>query len=534
MAENAIAYNRLTPIREDFGDSLTQAENQGFKYREEQRLIEEQERQRNKDFQDKYSIDPNEYFLENTEFRTVNEVGREAIHQIRDKIFDLKKKLRTNPNNLGLQKQWDKLQYSIKALKDGHQKFKTVGDEYLKSIENDEISGLDENKWKDRLEAYDEGRIRVKIDDDANLNYEFFDRDGKFVENVNYKDLIQGSLRKRIDVDKEAKDLLSVIGATKRDVNTGGFVKSINEWGARQEAQSRKIVDAYLSDPDVVDDILFQIGLRDEGNAIPRERKKEIAAEYIQEVMRGAFNEASTLRPFNRPVGRTRSTSFGDLQKRQTASNLFDISMRAAAGEKGALDQIVGSRIKVQDGDKTMEKTISDYANTEEGTVFLDANRNVIATVPNDSDSRRRALRFAMIVENGQSADNVQSTFEIGESLNDGRFLTGDIAPNKVEVQVPDVDVSKISKLPREEENAVKYLRGEFEEAGFKFKQALIGLNAVKITAPNGQSKRFYTSEVDEIKQFMEENANTKIDFQDPAEKTDEEIANELINKYRN
>ncbi len=532
MAERAIAYNQLTPIQEDFGNNLTQAENQGFRYRREQRLIDELDRKRRKDFEDKYAINPDDYFLESTEFRTVNDVGREAIHQIRDRMFEIKGRLNKNPNNLELQKQWDKLSYSIKALKDGHAKFKDIGTNYLELVEDDAISGLDEDVWRGRLEAYDEGRLKVMLDKDNNLNYQFFDKDGKFVEDVNYKDLIQGSLRRRIDINQEAKDFLVGIGATKLDQNTGGFVKTINEWGSRQDAQATQLTNAYLENPDILDDVLYQAGLgADDIEVLPDDQKKRIASDYLKGVIRGAYDEATSLKPFNRPVGRR--SSFTETQKMNAASNLFDLSMRASSGERGALDQMVGSRIKVQDeeSDRTVEKTIGDYAITEEGTVFLDGNGNQIATIPNDSDIRRRAFQFAMMIENGQSADNVQSTFELGEGLNQGRFTIGETAPTKISREVSALDLSNIEQIPSDETSAVAFLRGQFGESGYRFKEALIGRNAVKITAPNGEQERFFTSDVEAIKEFIDRTSERKTIFVNEGD-SPQVRAQKLIQKY--
>lgn len=496
------AYQRLTKPEDGLSESfqywggLKAKRNAEAQARREQRKKEADD-----EFKNKYNIDPDKYTIDPSEFRNADVVGREAMSQVRDQLYETRNKLKEDPNNVELQKQWDKLNASAKYLQQGHQKYIDLGKEMLKKEEANGISGLD-SKWRERLEAYDAGRIKVRIEN-GEIMYDFFDEDGKFKEAIQYRDLVQGTIRDKVDLNKETTEFLSLIGAVKYDEDTGGFVKSIDTWGEEQDAQSERIVDAVLESKDYRDDVLFQAGLIDDSDHFDDNTKDKLARMYLKDYVKGAYEQTTSLKPYNRPQPRSYNKSFGERKWEKKGSDLYNVSMRISSGDKEALGQVLGTRLKVQDGDKTVEKIISDYAITDDQIVFLDNQGNELSVIDRDADKRKTGLQVAMLIQNGQSADEVQSLFEYGEKESGGQYNIGELSDTYDKSEGSVLDLKPIEDLPVDEDDAVLILEDNYSDAGFYFGSSIPFSDQVSITAPNGISRRFKTTDKNGIKEFI-------------------------------
>ena len=60
---NFTAYQQLTPIKEDFSDNLKQAEDQAFKYRQEQRDIDAANEKKQKEFEDQWGLTAEDSYI---------------------------------------------------------------------------------------------------------------------------------------------------------------------------------------------------------------------------------------------------------------------------------------------------------------------------------------------------------------------------------------------------------------------------------------------------------------------------------------
>ena len=519
----AAAYQRLTVPNIDYKSAefaaISAANRRASQAINEQRAARKakEKAEKEKAFEEEYKIDDNKFKIEESEFRTPQDVGMEAMELYRDAIYDTKEQLRQDPNNVELKKKMGRLNNGVDVLKSSYESVLKVEDAIEKKIADGTLSKVDENRWSTFLDSYRNGRVKPVMNDEGAIAYVVYDEEGNRAETIPFKKLISDTvLYDKVDINKNLSEMATHLGKEVYDKASGGFVNTFDEWGVKQETQASSLVDTFLNNDAVTADLYQQLIDKDsdQRDNFSQEQKDELK-EVLMGRLKRAYDTKKEKKPYNRP--QPSGGSLTDSLKMQNANNLYDISMRAANGDKQALDQMVGSRIKVQVGDKTVEKVIADYAVTNKGIAFIDNQGNEISVVEKDSNKRRQALKIAMLIQNGQSADDVQTMFEFGEARTGGQFTVGEQASIKTPKEVSALEITNddVKNIPTNEGEAVDYLRQKFSESGFRFREAIAGFNAVKITAPNGVSKNFYTDETSEIKQFMEDNFGKKTIFEE-------------------
>lgn len=288
----------------NFGDIMNQGLNRLERNQERQRLEEERKRQRDIEFEERYGIDEDLFVMEDTEFRTVNDATTEAVSLYRDRYYDIYKQLKSDPNNVDLKKRLGAVQNSVKRMKASHEKIKAVGEEYLEKLANDQISGVDEDRWRERLEATDEGRVKVRLDENDNMQYLFYNKDGRLEDVMAYKELIGDSLYDRVDLDTELDGLVKRVGTDQIDVVQGGFIKSMNQFGADQQRFVNQWIDSYLGTDQksldtnpILADILNQAtGGSSKKRTGFTEEERQFAKQYLLQQTKDRFNEEIKLR----------------------------------------------------------------------------------------------------------------------------------------------------------------------------------------------------------------------------------------------
>lgn len=233
-------------ITEDFGGIARQSV-QDFEAKKERDYLN-QERKYQKDLQleDRYGIVDEDYILPDTEFRTLNDTTTELMSQYRDMHWDTFEKLKQNPNDDNLKKKLGKINGSVKQMGMAHKKMVALGDEFITLLKEDKLSGVDEDNYRERLEAYDEGRIKGKVDENANMQILFYDKKGKLQEVVPYNELIKGTPTKRVDVDVELDGLTQRIGSTQETYKEGNYIRERSVFGQQQQEMTRDWIDANL------------------------------------------------------------------------------------------------------------------------------------------------------------------------------------------------------------------------------------------------------------------------------------------------
>lgn len=296
-------------ITEDFGGIAQQGVNQLIAKKEREAASVEAERKRNQEFEDRYGINEDDYVLEDTEFRTVNDATTEAVSQYRDRYYDIFNQLKNDPNNLELKKRLGNVTNSVKRMKASHDKIQQIGEDYLAKLEADGLSGVDEDKWREILEATDEGRLKVKLDENDNMQYMFYGKDGKLKEVLPYKELISGSLTERVDLDAELDGLVARVGTDTIDVVSGGFIKSMNQFGNDQQRFVNDWIDSYLGTDEksletnpVLADLLNQAtgGSSKKREDFTEEERQQVKKFLLQQT-KDRFNEVIKLKQLTQP-----------------------------------------------------------------------------------------------------------------------------------------------------------------------------------------------------------------------------------------
>lgn len=339
-----IGLNPTTAPTTNFGDIMNQGLNRLDRNQEKARLEEERKRQRDLEFEDRYGIPEDLFVLEDTEFRTVNDATTEAVSLYRDRYYDIFKQLKQDPNNVDLKKRLGSVQNSVKRMRASHDKIKAIGEEYLEKLVNDQISGVDEEVWRERLEATDEGRVKVNLDENDNMQYLFYDKDGRLQDVMAYKELINDSLYDRVDLDTELDGLVKRVGTDQIDVVQGGFIKSMNQFGADQQRFVTQWIDSYLGTDEksletnpVLADILNQAtGGSSKKRKEFTEEERQFAREYLLQQTKDRFNEEVKLKQLS-----TSSSRPSAAELKQPTPQDINIAFQGSSPKKDAEGRFV-------------------------------------------------------------------------------------------------------------------------------------------------------------------------------------------------
>ncbi len=304
-------------VTTDFGSIMERGLNRAARNRAEQRLVEDREEAKKKRFRDEFGIPEEEFMLEDTEFRSINDVSTEAVGQYRDLYYDTYKQLEKDPNNIDLQKKLGNIRNSVKKMKATHGKFVEMGEKGLKMLSEGKMSGVDEKDWQAKIEAYDEGRVKVRVDDRGDMQMVFYGKDGSIQDVASYKDLANWNVASAVDIDSELDALVKRIGTDTFDENTGRFIRTENLYGDKQRAFVNQWVDAYLGtdeesleNNDVLADLLYQAtnGQVSKKTGIT-EDERQMVRQYLLEQAEGRYDQEVKLK--ERPYAPQRGGSGG-------------------------------------------------------------------------------------------------------------------------------------------------------------------------------------------------------------------------------
>lgn len=308
-----IGVRPTTPVTTDFGGIVQQGVQGILQQREKQRLEQERQDQKRQEFEDRYGIEEDLYVLPDTEFRTVNDATTEALSQYRDRYYDVYKALQRNPNDIELKKRLGNITNSVKRMRASHEKFVELGDQGLQMIAEDRMSGVDEDRWREQVQGYDEGKFAIRLDEQDNMQFLFYDNNGSLAQVVPYNEFAREGIYSKVDVQEEVNGMLKMIGRDRFDEVTGRFIETVDRWGARQDLQARTLVRQQLVSDEVIADLLNQAT---NGTSKKRtdftDREVQLVEDYMVNSIRNAYSEANTLRerPFP-PQRRPRTGSGG-------------------------------------------------------------------------------------------------------------------------------------------------------------------------------------------------------------------------------
>ena len=292
----------------NFGNIMNQELSRLAQNQERSRLNEERARKRNLEFQDRYGINEDQYILEDTAFRDLNDVATEAVSMLRDKRWELFSALKKDPNNDILKKRMGKVDSSVKRLKASNDKIKQLGDQFISMLENDEVSGVDEERIEKMLKSVERGSIKVHMDENDNMSYLFYDENNNLQDVSSFGELMKESPTKRINLDDELGALVKEMGTDQVDKVTAGFITSSNVFGSDQERFTNDFIDSFLGvdenslkDNDVLADLLNQATKGSSKKKINfTEQERQFVKNFLIEQVKARYDETVKLRERSR------------------------------------------------------------------------------------------------------------------------------------------------------------------------------------------------------------------------------------------
>ena len=323
--QSNIGANPTQPVNVNFRGIMNQGLDRLAQNQERDRIAAEREAKKNQEFEDRYGINEDLFFLEDTEFRTVNDTATEAVSMYRDRYWDVFTQLKKEPNNLQLKKRLGKINNSVKHLSAANQKIKETGEKYIEMLENDQVSGVDEDKWREVLEATEDGRVKVNMDEDDNMQYLFYNKNGQLQDVIAFKELVNGSLTEKVDLDSQLDALVESIGTDQIDKVTGRFITSSNVFGADQARFVNDFIDSYvgtdsssLETNPVLADLLNQAtGGSSKKKSNFTEDERQFVKNYLMQQTKDRYDESIKLRERPQPravsAGSRKTPMTGDI-----------------------------------------------------------------------------------------------------------------------------------------------------------------------------------------------------------------------------
>jgi len=313
-------------VSTNFGDIAQRGLDNAARVRQERRIDQERQYKKFKDFQDQYGIDESQFVLDDTFSRTLNDTVTEALSNYRDRLYDVHVQLQQDPTNVDLKKRFGKIQNSVKKIGMVHEKFKEYGTKGLEMLENDQISGVDEDAWTSRVSKYENMNVGVNINDKDDMEILLYDDEGNLDEVIpSYGSMADFNIIPKVDLDTELDDFVESIGRDNIEELRGNMFVTEDTFGEGQSSFVSQYIDSWLGtdsnslkDNDVLADILNQAtnGESKKRNNFTEE-DREIARDFLFDQIRGRFDTEITMQQ------RTSSGSGSGRSSKDSTANIF-------------------------------------------------------------------------------------------------------------------------------------------------------------------------------------------------------------------
>lgn len=287
-------------ITEDFGGIVQQGMNQLIAGDERRRQREKERQEQLAEMEEKYGLPEDMLYLDTTEFRSVNDASTEAMSQYRDRYYEVYKMLQNDPSNLMLKKRLQSIKGGVMQLKSVHEKMKAMGEKYLEAVANDQVSEVHAEQWREALEAYDEGRIRVHLNDKDIVQVATYDKEGNITGVKDFRELINDDLIARNDIPKELDAMVKRIGTKQEEVpvmiDGKRYLRKQNVFGAEQRLSASREIDAYLQNDEVVADLYQQLVDKSsrKTSGFTEQERLEVKAELMG-MLEGRYQQETSL-----------------------------------------------------------------------------------------------------------------------------------------------------------------------------------------------------------------------------------------------
>lgn len=321
-------------IQTNFGDIVQRGVSNVQAAEERAYQRQEQERQKALDFEDRYGIPEELFQLEDTEFRTLNDVTTESLSMARDAYYEAYKALEKDPTNVELKKKLGKIKNTVSVLGMNHEKMKALGEKYVKMLAEDKVSGVYEDEVKNMLEGYDKGLVKTKFDEDGNFQYLFYDKKGKLQDVKSYTEIGRYDFAEKINVDAELKTLMENVGSDTITEKQGNYLVTKNVFGDRQRDAVSDYIDSQLGtdeesleENDVLADLLYQAT----GGSIKKkenftEDERQLVKEWMMGRAMNRYNQETKMQADPISLNDRRAAASGSGKDTRTGADLIEVA----------------------------------------------------------------------------------------------------------------------------------------------------------------------------------------------------------------
>jgi hypothetical protein len=422
---SSIGLRPTQAVTEDFGGIMERGLDRLARNKETARLEAERAEAKSAAFEEKFGIDESQFVLDDTEFRDVNDAATEAVSLYRDRMWEVKTQLKNDPNNDVLKKRLGKIGNSVKRLGAANNKIKELGDQFVTMLENDEISGVDEERIQNMLESVERGDIKIHMDENDDMSFLFYDEDKKLQNVSSFGDIMKESPTKRIDLDTDLEAFVGTIGRDKIDSVTGRFIKGSDVFGADQQRFTNDFIDSYLGVDakslkrnDALADLLNQAtGGSSKKKTDFSEDERQFVKNWLNQQVKDRFDETISLKERPQP----RAVSAAEAKKpRAVDINIAFQGSRPRRDSEGNFVFTIARPIAV-DPTKS-DRKIDTIKSDQQGNIIVEGEDRVkVKGVQDDSVesvAEREGVETSMIEELLTSDGSVQYYKRIPFSAN--------------------------------------------------------------------------------------------------------------------
>ena len=285
----------------------------------------------------------------------------------------------------------------------------------------------------------------------------------------------------------------------------GGFIESEQTFES-QRPEVERMIEARLgtsANPTPYAKSVWADAMNQSSRVLTDENMAEIK-DYIVSQVANKYDETLKIKQIYDPQTRIGA---GERIKLEDAASFFTLTNLASQGDESALAQLSGT-LTLEDGTKVSGR----FTNTPDAIVFTETTTGEVTEIPKNLSQEEMARRIGAIIRPRDTPDVREALYERGRRVTEGQFGVARPTPEAERIEVTTFDLTPIDRLKGGGETAVvRTLRGLYgrdnpdisKAEEFKFSEARIGQDAVKIVAPGGQQQTFDTDNTKAIKDFI-------------------------------
>lgn len=552
-AGNYAAFKELNPTKEDFGQNIVDAENQQFKYREEERLNEAKEYERQEASRKEYKSDLEKQKLVSTGFEPLDKIYAKFYLDNMEKLGGNHRKMSAG----GLSRsELDQLTYEntmlnkmpelIESVSKHATNFAKVASEGLKdgTLSKAALGQLNQVK------ALVEGKILdLRVVNGKPVATIVNDQGEK--EEVDFGEVVQGfkfnpsTLTKRTDAEAYAKEKIEALGKRQVPLGKGGMV-GVSQTFEPHRAKVSATIDGELGSVDDPNDLAISMWTDTMGKDMKDfgpEAMKEVK-QHIMDRLETGYDQTFSGSQYRPPSTDSDNSTATERKQQQLGDSLYSMVHLAAQGDEQALGNLSGRSKRVGDNADGSPKylTAKDAFIADGHIVIADGNGDALEKIPMNVSEGVRASRLLAWFSDGDPNES-RNLYNMGKANAKGISPKAEsVAESKVAEEVPATPTGVINTLNiTDDATAMEHtFRVNFpEKTGFQFKgiTPLWGKNKLKIIAPNGTPKTFDLDPNDaegiksSIKAWMDDNQVKKKTVYRKSGKTEKKVEKKVEKK---